>query len=144
MKHNVGDVVWYVPGYRGSSLIAIKCKITSCIGEYGSVYDMDIPVGHSVAAEELFTDEVAAKNEVLERYQQELLSYEQMMIDDLEEVTKDLQNESKDYLRYFLDTVGFICGTHDAVRRWTSFKEYMEAFPEDHETINVKQAMGIK
>jgi hypothetical protein len=60
MNYRVGDYVWYVPGYDGCNLIAIKVQLQAK-DDWGC-YFVDEPVGHSVLPEHLFaTREEAAK-----------------------------------------------------------------------------------
>jgi hypothetical protein len=74
-KHKVGDQAWFVPGFKGAALIAVRVTISEVDDHWkrkdpdGGLlfYWLDEPVGASLAADDLL-DEDAAKQELLARY----------------------------------------------------------------------------
>jgi len=56
---------WYIPGYGGDVLIAIKVK--SVEEEPGGFIWVDEPIGHGITIDELFTTREEAENELRHR-----------------------------------------------------------------------------
>lgn len=72
-----GEKVWIVPGYR--YLIAIQCTIEEVDDRFRKedsdaylFYDVDEPIGHNIAEDEIFLTREDAEEELFARYEEEL------------------------------------------------------------------------
>lgn len=64
-KIRIGDLVWFIPGYSGESLIAIQCRVEE-VDDLGDLW-LDEPVGHAVLPDEVMFTEEEAEEELKRR-----------------------------------------------------------------------------
>lgn len=92
---NVGDKAWFVAGYSGEYLIAIRVELQEQDME-GDGWWVDEPVGHSLLEEELYVNRQDAETELRRRVSQiEKLDGESEEVPNLE----DWREDKKSFIR---------------------------------------------
>lgn len=104
-EYSQGDVVWYITQFNGNHL-AIKCKII-CVDDYFRkqdpnaylFYDLDIAVGHFVAAYDLYDTEEEAIERMREiKNEQPKKQFKKITLEEQQEHVKDFIKSTWDHL----------------------------------------------
>lgn len=127
-NYKVGDTCWYIPGYSGNYLLAIKCHIIEIddVFEMNGVrfYWLDEPVGHGVAStdDDVFLSIEEALRELMRRFDDNHSSLEQLAdIDGANEIA------SLEYCR--IETEHFITSTWAGINETPKFPVWPTKLP---------------
>lgn len=73
-RYKLGSIAWIIPGYRGNSLIAIRCTITKIEKIHHNSDDsywVDEPMGHPLSTDYLHATQPSAAEDLKERIKYE-------------------------------------------------------------------------
>ncbi len=79
---------WFIPGYSGNSLIAIKVKVEKEVGDFQGIW-VDEPIGHAVGVDEIISTRRKAVVELKKRINEARAYGEVVISSDLSKFRKE-------------------------------------------------------